>query len=182
MFYLDENNNINFNFLCKQNIKKNNIYASKYEVAYTNFKKEFCVPHTNNEIQYWYGPTYLTNNGTVEIMFSNIKGFNTNDTIELLNKNNDVYCGYKIENIIENYHYKILTNMNYYKVKVSMNDETNEIIPCNNMNNNNYNKYKLDNIYNYTILHNHLRTNVDKSFNSYINTMTITDRGTSGLV
>lgn len=140
MFYLDENNNVNINFLCKQNIKKNNNYGSKYEIAYTNIQKEFHVPYTQNEIQHWYGPSFTTTNGTIELMFSNIKEFNSNDTVELVNEDEKVFCGYKIGNIIENYNYIIQSNLESYKVKVSMNDGSNEVTPCKTVSN-----YKVSN-------------------------------------
>lgn len=146
MFYLDENNNVNINFLCKQSIKKNNHYGSKYEIAYTNIQKEFHVPYTQNEIQYWYGPSFTTTNGTIELMFSNIKKFNSNDTIELVNEENKVFCGYKIGNIIENYNYIIQSNFQSYKVKVSINDDSNKVTPCKTLSN-------------YTVSNKHLRYN-----------------------
>lgn len=186
MFYLDKNGKININFLCKQNIVKNKKYGSKYEIAYSNIENEFFVPYTKDETQYWYGPSFVVNNNTIELLFSNLHGFNNDDTIELVNENEIVYCGFKIGDLIDNHVYKIQTNMFSYKVKVSINSNENQnLIFCNNFNISVTNK--LDNIHNFTVLDNNLRRNVNKKFINIAetadqNTLIIKDRRYSTLV
>ncbi len=165
MFYLYKNVKININFLCKQNIVKNKNYGSKYEIAYTNTENEIFVPYTKNETHYWYGPPVVVKNNTIELLFLNLKEFNSNDKIELVNENELVYCGFKVGDLIENHVYKIQTNVFSYKIKVSINNnEEEDLIFCNNLNISITNK--LDNIHNYNVLDNNLRHNV---FNKFLN-------------
>jgi hypothetical protein len=80
-------------------MKYNNIYSSKYEIAYTNTKNEFFIPYTN-ETQYWYGPPFYVKNGTITLMLSNID-HNIINSVEIVNTNEEIYCGIYNEYLID---------------------------------------------------------------------------------
>ena len=155
--------NINQNnsaFVCKQNMKYNNIYSSKYEIAYTNTKNEFFIPYTS-DTQYWYGPPFYVKNGTIELMLSNID-HNIINSIEIVTTNEEIYCGIYNEDLIENYIYKFLTNLAMYKIKVYMNTNDNgNSISCMNENLIHSNRQIKDTVHKYTIFNHTLRNDIN---------------------
>lgn len=160
LLYSSINQN-NSAFVCKQNMKYNNVYSSKYEIAYTNSKNEFFIPYTNYEIQYWYGPPFYVKNGTIELMISNIN-HNIINSIEIVSTDEEIYCGIYNEDLIENYLYNFLTNLTMYKIKVYLNTNDNaNAASCMNENLIYTNPSIKDTLHKYTIYNQTLRKNIN---------------------
>jgi hypothetical protein len=152
------NNTNTIDYICSQTVLTNEGLAEKNNVAYSNNNDVFFIPNINiNKKQYWYGNLFEISSNTIDLTFANIDTLTNNDTVIILRQDDSIYCGFYVEELIENhlYHIKGDISTQKYRLIAFINFIHQQSFPsCISMDNVNSHIFERThiNIYNYTIL------------------------------